>query len=207
MASDHIKQLLYDLLLKYKNKHNITIYSYSLMDNHPHINGYVIDKFSISKFMQTVHSVFAKKLNKLLSRKGQVVMDRPSTKPIENENHLLNSIIYHDLNAVRAGIVENPREYKWSSYKFYAYGKFDPLITPAPSYIALGPDNETRQRIYRKMVDDIIDNEVIEKEVLTIISNKYFIGDPNWVLNKYKELKNKIKEKKNQNLHLNSSPP
>jgi hypothetical protein len=35
---------------------------------------------------------------------------------------------------VRAGIVENPKDYRWSSYHVYAYRKKDLLVDEHPIY-------------------------------------------------------------------------
>ncbi|MFO1464066.1 MAG: hypothetical protein U1F66_09820 [bacterium] len=39
MKSDAAKKLYYDLLLKYKDRYRVQIYSYCFMSNHPHLTG------------------------------------------------------------------------------------------------------------------------------------------------------------------------
>ncbi len=54
---------------------------------------------------------------------------------------------YIERNPVRAGMVDNPSRYHWSSYKFYARGYRDGIITPDPLYGSLsGIDSERRER-------------------------------------------------------------
>jgi len=39
-----------------------------------------------------------------------------------------------ELNPARAGIVKEPRDYRWSSYRAYAYEKKDSLVDEDPIY-------------------------------------------------------------------------
>jgi putative transposase len=192
LKNDATKQIYYDLLLKYKDKYGISIYSYSFMSNHPHLTGMAETREGLSGFMQVVNSQFAKKINKMKKRKGQVVMDRFKSPVIQTDAQLLHVMIYGDLNANRQNMVAHPREYKWCSYHYYAEGKADPLITPAPSYLALGNTDEERQEKYRKMVDEIIAYDEMEKKEY---SRVYAIGNPDWVKSRYEELQ-QIKEAK-----------
>jgi hypothetical protein len=64
------------------------------------------------------------------------------------------------------------------------YGSEDKLLTPAPSYLALAETDATRQKIYREMVGELM----LHKKELDI-SHTYFIGNPEWVIKKYNELK------------------
>ncbi len=111
-------------------------------------------------------------------------MDRFKSPRIENDSHMLTVMTYIDLNPYRAGKVKHPRDNEWSSFFYYAYGKEDNLITPAPSYLVLGETDATRQKAYREMVVALI------KQPRDMnISHTYFIGNPDWVIAKYRELK------------------
>jgi putative transposase len=184
MQWDWAKKIYYDLLLKYKDKYGVQIYSYCLMDNHPHLSGHLEKKEDFSAFFRIVNSLFARLVNKKLKRCGQLVMDRFKSPRIEDDGHLLNVITYIDLNPYRAGKVKHPKDNEWSSFAYYAYGKKDALITSAPSYLALGKTETARQKTYLEMV-----NALLEQPRAINISQTYFIGNPDWVITKYKELK------------------
>jgi len=96
----------------------ILIYVYVLMDSHPHLIIKMSDKVEFSRFMQRVHSEFAQKLKRKLKRKGHVVMDRPKTPVVENENYLTNLMFYLDLNPVKTRKPKHPAKYKYSSYHY-----------------------------------------------------------------------------------------
>jgi hypothetical protein len=59
---------------------------------------------------------------------------------------------YLDRNAVRAGLVQDPTTYPWSSCAAYALGMPNPVITLHPSYLALSPYAKVRQRQYRALL-------------------------------------------------------
>lgn len=181
---DWAKRIYYDLLLKYKEKYGVIFHSYDFMENHPHLIGHLTSKEDFSAFFRVVNCQFAKRVNKHLKRYGQVVMGRFKSPKIESDEHMLNAMVYSNLNHYRAGKVKHPKDNKWSSYSYYAYGKEDPLITPSPSYEGLGSTPEARQEAYRNMVEALL-----EHPVELNISHTYFIGNPDWVIAKYKELK------------------
>ena len=93
---------------------------------------------------------------------------------------------YQDLNSYRAKKVSHPKEYRWSSYHFYAYGKKNPLLIAAPSYLAMGNTALERQGAYRRLVKDILEKEGFRKKDY---SGKCYVGDPDWVLQRSRELK------------------
>lgn len=185
LKAEDTKQLYYDLLLKYKGRYGVDIYSYCFMSNHPHMTGRVGTVEGLSRLMQAVNSQFAKVINKILTRRGQVVMDRFKSPIIQTDRDLLKVMTYVDLNPNRARMVIHPKEYRWSSYKYYAHGKSDPLITPAPSYLALGNTPVERQTAYQNMVNAIL-SVAVKKENY---SRTACIGNPDWVKQRCVELK------------------
>lgn len=187
---DWAKELYYNLLLKYKDRYGVQIYAYSFLDNHPHITGRLKSKEEFSALFRLVNGLLAKIINKSLNRKGQVIMDRFKSPQIESEDHMLKTMRYIDLNQYRVGKVKHPKENRWSSYRYYAYGEKDPLITPSPLYLTLGRDDKERQLVYRGMVE-----ELLESGEVFNISKTYYIGNPEWVVERYKQFRSILQEK------------
>jgi len=96
-------------------------------------------------------------------------------------------MIYHDLNEVRCGKSNDPTQNVLSSYAYYAEGKKDPLLTPPPIYLELGTCPQERQKAYRAMVLDVLVRAPRKKNGQ--YTTQLFIGDPQWVKEKYEELK------------------
>ncbi|MCB1214323.1 MAG: transposase [Deltaproteobacteria bacterium] len=186
LAKEWAKSAYYDLLLRYKKRYKVQIYSYCFLDNHPHLSGYCESKELLSDFFRLVNSCFARLYNKKNQRRGQVVMDRFKSPRIQTDADLLKVMHYIDLNPKRAGMVSHPKDYAWSSYAYYAYGKADPLIDPAPIYLELAKTPKARQKAYREMVAFILENDWKEKRPY---SSSLFIGNPQWVAQKTQALK------------------
>jgi putative transposase len=68
------------------------------------------------------------------------------------DRYALAALRYMDRNPVRAGLVEDPVAYPWSSCAAYAMGTSNRLITFHPSYLALSPYPKVRQRHYRTLL-------------------------------------------------------
>jgi putative transposase len=184
MKEEWAKRFYYGQLLRWKDYYGVSIHSYNFMDNHPHLVGRTNRKEGISHLMRRINCNFAKEYNRKNKRKGQVVMDRFKSPAIQTDEHMLNVMLYIDLNPCRAKKVRHPREYRWTSYHYYAYGRKDPLITPAPSYLGLADEEGIRQEIYRGMVDALLEEGMRKKDYSVV----KFIGDPNWVKDSYDSL-------------------
>lgn len=157
---ERMKRLYYDLLIKYRQKYDIIFHAYHFMENHIHLVGRAGTVKSFSDFFRIIHSVFAIQFNHRKHRRGQVVMERLRSLPIENDESMLRVMAYVDLNGVRAGRDKIPEDSLWSSYRYYAYGKEDDLITPAPSYLELAENDKERQNTYQDIVKGLINRQL-----------------------------------------------
>ncbi len=153
LDDDLARRKLLELIAKYKARFGIQIYSYCIMGTHPHVvcrspRG----QPAFSSFWKLVNYCFARWHNRRSRRRGQVIMQRTSSLLIEpTGSHLLMTIRYGDLNPVRAGIVRSPKDWPWSSYRFYALGEPNPLVDVAPDYLGLARTGPQRRRLYRQL--------------------------------------------------------
>ena len=69
----------------------------------------------ISKFMQDLNQRFARYMNRKNKKKGHFWQARFHASILEGEKALLSSMVYVDLNAIRAGIVDSPQNYQFGS--------------------------------------------------------------------------------------------
>ena len=65
--------------------------------------------------MHSWRSYTSHEANKILNRTGQFWMEEYFDRYIRDEKHLNNVIEYIDNNPVKAGLVENPEDFKWCS--------------------------------------------------------------------------------------------
>jgi putative transposase len=125
------------------------IHAYALMTNHVHILLTPANTIGPARLLQSVGSRFVRYWNKRHQRSGTLWDGRFRSSVIDNDRYLLACCRYIDLNPVRAGIVAGPESYEWSSYGRLAHGMNDMLVTPHPSYLALGSTDQTRELVYR----------------------------------------------------------
>jgi putative transposase len=202
LVPESVKQILYQLLLTHKSAYGIRIFAYCFMSNHIHIVGQLDDKIRFSRFLQLVHSRFAKAYNKAHSRSGQVIQDRAKTPVIEDDVYLKQAMIYTELNPWKAKMVKDPKNYRFSSYRHYAFGEIDPLIDTADIYFQLADTPRKRQERYRKCVAEV-QKQLAEKDPTLAILEKFektscFFGDPLAVIEKIRDLRKRIKSRYDQ---------
>lgn len=116
---DDDKEKYLSLLRKYYRDYEIDIISYCIMDNHTHLILYSDNIKNISDFMGRVNSIYAMYYNKKYNRVGYVFRDRFKSILILTREQLYFCIKYIHMNPVKAKIVENESEYKYSSYNDY----------------------------------------------------------------------------------------
>jgi hypothetical protein len=63
---------------------------------------------------------------------GHVWQGRFKSMKIESDAYLLACGNYIEMNPVRAGLTDNPKDWTWSSYAYYAQGQRDDLINDDP---------------------------------------------------------------------------
>lgn len=101
-----------------KDKYNIEIIAYCIMNNHAHILVEIRNIEGLSKYMQSINTKYAIYYNKKYNRVGYVFRDRYRSEAILSETQLNNCIQYIYNNPVKAKICRRPEEYPYSNYKF-----------------------------------------------------------------------------------------
>jgi REP element-mobilizing transposase RayT len=74
---------------------------------------------SVSEFTRELKVDFARFYNKRHGRRGYFWGDRFKSVIVEKGETLIHCLAYIDLNPVRAGLVERPEDYRWSSLGYH----------------------------------------------------------------------------------------
>jgi len=114
-------------------------------------------------------------INRTYKRSGTLWEGRFRSCIAQQENYLLICQRYIELNPVRAGIVDHPADYRWSSYRTNAQGEFDDLLSQHPLYLSLGKTNEERQNAYRELFRHELDPGVVD-EIRKATNGNYALG-------------------------------
>ncbi|MEX0765277.1 MAG: transposase [bacterium] len=107
------------ILAEAKAKYVCRIFAYVLMTNHIHLVIQTTEP-NISEVIWWAHSNHASSFNHKYGRHGHLFASRFHSRVIDSNEYLLQSTCYIHLNPVRAGLVQQPEEYAWSSYRTYA---------------------------------------------------------------------------------------
>lgn len=142
-------------------RYGCAIHSYVMMTNHVHLLLTPARQDSISRVMQSLGRRYVQRINLRLGRTGTLWEGRHKSSLVQSERYLLVCARYIELNPVRAGMVDSPGAYPWSSYRQNALGADGPLVQPHSVYEALGRDPTTRQAAYRELFDERSDPEEI----------------------------------------------
>jgi len=142
---------------KYKERFDFKLYHYVFMRNHVHLVIEPAEKGgSLAQIMKGINLSYAQSFKGKYRHFGHFWQDRYKSILISNDEYLLACGSYVELNPVRAGVVEDPQDYKWSSYSAYAHGKNDKLIDEHPIYKNLSEDKTERRKKYREFVKGMI---------------------------------------------------
>ena len=99
----------------------VDVIAWCLMDNHVHL--VVSDAMgNLSHAMQRVTLRYAQHLNRRTGYIGHVFQDRFLSKPLDSDAYLLEAVRYTHNNPAAAHICA-ARDYPWSSYAEYAFGR------------------------------------------------------------------------------------
>jgi len=157
-GGDHRRYI--EILQKYKERYDFKMYHYVLMRNHVHLVLETIEKGgSLSEIMKGINISYAQYYKKRYGHIGHFWQDRYKSIIVSKDNYLLACGSYVELNPVRAKVVKEPEDYKWSSYNHYAYGKRDDLIEEHCIYEDLSKDEKARRRMYREFVKGMLANK------------------------------------------------
>ena len=116
LCDEETARIVYDCLL-YDNGRRYALDSFVIMPSHFHVlllpmpreGGFV----PLAEIMQTVKSVTAHRLNKLLGRHGPVWLEESYDRCVRNSRDYLSKWWYIRRNPVRAGLVEKPEDWPW----------------------------------------------------------------------------------------------
>ena len=141
-----------DQVKKYKRKFEVKIYHYCIMPNHYHFLIEPATKESLIGFMQALMLVYAQHIQRKYGKVGHIWQERYKSPVIQTEDYLAYCGYYIEDNPRRVGLVRGLKDWPWSSYQFYAFGKPDPIVDIDLNYLALGATPEERQQNYRKNI-------------------------------------------------------
>jgi len=108
-----------DIIMNLKQEMQFEIYAYCLMANHVHLLLKEDKRGDISIIMKRLLTKYAGWFNRKYSRTGALIENRYKSQPVEIDGYLLSVVRYIHQNPLKAKIITQINEYKWSSYYEY----------------------------------------------------------------------------------------
>jgi putative transposase len=153
------------------------LHAYVLMTNHVHLLATGNTGGAVSRMMQVVGTRYARYVNRTYGRTGTLFEGRFKSSLVDSERYFMTCMCYIELNPVRAGMVNAPATYPWSSFGDNACGAPSGLLTPHPEYLRLGNDPAFRLRAYRSLFDTPFDETKLAEIRRHIQRNRALGGD------------------------------
>jgi len=166
-----IKDDIKESLLKTQCK----LHSYVIVTNHLHLLLTPSDKEQLAIFMQSMANRYVRYFNAKYKRTGTIWEGRYKSCIVDSENYLFTLHKYIEMNPIKADMVGNIEDYKWSSYPHNALGIKDGLITEHLLYKRLGKESSLRCKNYKSFFSETgseHDKDITEATMRGIVYGK-----------------------------------
>ena len=165
------------------------------MGNHYHLLIETLEP-NLSKSMQWLNVSYAAYFNRKRSRVGHLFQGRFKSILIDADEYLKELSRYIHLNPVRANMVENPAEYRWSSYGAFIG------TTEEPKWLETGwllSQYSSRARVAKSQYKNFVEGIKIEelKNPMKDLTGGFILGGADfitWVKDSYLSARTEEKE-------------
>lgn len=179
---DADRQAFLKRLAELEYRWRLRIHAYCLMTNHYHLEVETIEP-NLSRGLQWLNHVYASYVNWRHGRAGHLFQGRFKSALVEAETHLHALTGYIHMNPVRGGLVKEPSDYTWSSYRAYLA-----LVRP-PVWLAtretlrrFGSSRSEQARHYRQFVEGETAGDPLKEMFFgAVVGSARFV---NWVRSK-----------------------
>jgi REP element-mobilizing transposase RayT len=189
----------YERFLQYVEKASerfaFIIHAYCLMSNHYHLLVETPEP-NLSMTMQWLNVSYATYFNRKRDRNGHLFQGRFKAILIDADAYLKHLSRYIHLNPVRAGLVNTPGQYCWSSYPAYIGEQLSPKFLKTELLLeSFGRKKSEATKKYREFVESFDINTI--KDPSKQLAGGFILGDAdfvNWVKDTFLSLREDEKE-------------
>ncbi|HEX9898878.1 MAG TPA: transposase [Candidatus Methylomirabilis sp.] len=150
-ASDYARYE--NLLQRYHQRYGFHVYAYVLMPNHIHLL-VETDRVPLAKIMQGIQQSYTAYFNKKYRLTGHCFQGRYKAILCDRDAYLLTLVRYLHLNPVRAGLVQGPERWGWSSHKAYLESAPSSWVSVDQILGHFGRGGPRRRTAYRRFIAD-----------------------------------------------------
>ena len=158
---DHDRRCYRRLLWQACGRYGVYTHAFVLMGNHVHLLLAAPEAGAISNAMRQLGQTYAQQFNLKHGRTGGLWQGRFKSCLVGDDRYLLTVMRYIELNPVRAAMVAEPADYRWSSVHMHLGECRDPWLVPHPLYLALGTDAGARASLWKRWLREGIASDDI----------------------------------------------
>ena len=171
--------LFLNVLKEACNFFHVTVSSYCLMANHYHVLVNTPEG-NISRFMRHVNGVYTQRHNRKHGKDGPLFRGRFKSVLVQDDEHLVGVVRYIHLNPIKAKMVRDITEFKWSSHNIYLKGKnFEAWIDVDSILHFFSHKRKEAVKLYKEYISQDIDKEV--EEFYSKKNQSPIFGDDNFI--------------------------
>jgi putative transposase len=164
-------------LKQYSAKYDVAVHAWVLMTNHIHLLCTPqSENLGVSQMMQSLGRQYVRYFNDTYKQTGTLWEGRFKSSLVCTSRYVLSVYRYIELNPVRAKMVNDPAQYKWSSYHVNALGKESDLCQPHAIYLQLGQTSIERLNTYRSLFQDALTQPMID-EIRACTNKELVLGN------------------------------
>jgi REP element-mobilizing transposase RayT len=175
--NDRDRQGFLNAIGEFSERFDIQIFAYVLMRNHYHLL-IRTQRPNLSKAMQWLGVTYTRRFNDTHERCGHLFQGRFKSIIVQNDAYLMQLSCYIHRNPLRAKIVNRLVDYRWSSFRSYAYGYNSPSWLSCDLVLSLFNNHRDRNKAYREKVQHYSNEDKLMREDLRhgiILGTKKFV--------------------------------
>ena len=175
--SDEDRESFLEILQDVLERFEWRCHAYCLMTNHYHLFIETVHG-NLSKGMRQLNGVYTQWSNRHHQRNGHLFQGRFKGILVDSDAYLQTLGRYIVLNPVRAGMVDDPADWPWSSYRATAgLERASKWLTTESILGTFGRNKGRARKTYKRFVQDGIGGESIWDE----LSRQIFLGDERFI--------------------------
>jgi putative transposase len=137
-------------------KFGLELHFYVVLGTHHHLL-VTTKRPNLATAMQYLRGVYCQTYNRRHGRKGHLVAGRYGAKLVESESYAAWLVPYLALNPVRAGLVDRPEDWPWSSYASLVGLAPEPgVVRPDSVLEQFHPDPSRARMLLREYVELVL---------------------------------------------------
>lgn len=142
-----------DIVARAVERYGANLFAYCWMTNHVHLAIQVAEA-PLGSVMAIVASRYARAKQRAVATTGHLFERRYRARLIDADRYLLALVRYIHLNPVRARMVADPRDYRWSSHRAYLGASCPDWLRVEPALGLLGSTVDVARAEYLRLMHE-----------------------------------------------------